>query len=97
MEILCQVLRMFQILESFGRKINVIIKLDWAIFQNLFHISIYAQLGKPPSTNNAVLFNIVKWPLTPPLVLNIYVADSFEGLLKGCLNVCHNKIRQNIA
>ena len=33
LEILCQVLRISQILESFGREINVIIKLDRAIFQ----------------------------------------------------------------
>ena len=75
MEILCQVLRMFQILESFGRKINVITKLDWAIFQNLFHISIYAQLGKLSSTNNAVLFNIVKMAFDPStLKRSSYVA-----------------------
>ena len=47
-----------------------------------------------------VLFNIVQTafdPLSPPLVLNMYVANFFERLLKKCVNACHDKIRQNNA
>ena len=35
------------------------------------------------------------WP--PPLVLNMFVANFFERLLKKCVNACHDKIRQNNA
>ena len=35
--------------------------------------------------------------LWPPLVLNMYVAKSFEQLLEKCVNLCCDKIQQNNA
>ena len=40
-------------------------------------------------------FNIVQTAFDPPLVLNIYVANFLEQLLKKCVNVCRDKILQN--
>ena len=56
-------------------------------------------LGKPSYTNSAVFLNIVQMAFDPPppLVLNMYVANFFERLLKKCVNACHDKIRQNNA
>ena len=58
------------------------------------------ELGKPTYTNSAVFLNIVQTAFDPPppsLVLNMYVANIFDQLLKKCVNVCRNKIRQNNA
>ena len=57
-------------------------------------------LGKSPFISNAFFFNIVQTafdPLSPPLVLNMYVANFLDKLLKKRVNVCHDKIRQNNA
>ena len=37
---------------------------------------------------------LIKRPLTPPLVLNMHVANNFERLFKTCINACRDKIRQ---
>ena len=37
------------------------------------------------------------WPPPPSLVLNMYVANFFERLLKKCVNACHDKIQKNNA
>ena len=49
------------------------------------------------NTNSVFFLTLFKRPLTPPLVLNMYVANFFEQLLKKCVNACHDKIRQNNA
>ena len=52
----------------------------------------------PSYTNSAVFFNIVQTAFGPlPLVLNMYVANFFEQLLKKCVNACHDKIWKNNA
>ena len=44
-------------------------------------------------------FNIVQTAFDPPpsLVLNMYVENFLERLLKKCVNVCRDKIQQNNA
>ena len=55
-------------------------------------------LGKPYYTNSEVFFNNVQTAFDPPhLVLNMYVANFLDELLKKCVNVCLNKIWQNNA
>ena len=45
-----------------------------------------------------IFFNIVQTAFDPPpLVLNMYVANYFDRLLKKSLNVCRDKIRQKYA
>ena len=51
-------------------------------------------LQKMPA-NSVVFFNIVQTAFDPPLVLNMYVANFFERLLKKCVDACHYKIQQN--
>ena len=49
-------------------------------------------------TISAVFLTLFKRPSPlPPLVLNMYVANFFDRLLKKCVNVCRDKIRQNNA
>ena len=47
--------------------------------------------GRSLGPNRLFFLTLFKRPLTPPLVLNIYVADFSKGLLKRCVNACRDK------
>ena len=57
----------------------------------------HQQIREAKKTIVHFFLTLFKRPLTPPLVLNMYVANFVERLLKKCVNVCHDKIRQKNA
>ena len=54
----------------------------------------YDDKNSLPSPIVHFFLTLFKRPLTSPLVLNMYVANFFEQLLKKCVNACHDKIRK---
>ena len=68
------------------------VKLRAPTFNQHSCITVLPMLGTTLGTILDVFLNIVQTAFDPPpLVLNIYVADSSKGLLKRCVNACRDK------